>query len=441
MKFKREGITLLPHMTISIPTGTFDIIPDDVKEPWRSSHLWTYIESVMREHARLYGFEEIRTPLFERTELFCRSVGDASDIVSKEMYTFEDKGGRSLSLRPEGTASVIRAFVEKQMQTQKALQRLSYIGPMFRYERPQSGRYRQHHQFGVEVIGFSRPELDAELIEMLYSLYEKLGLKHLTVHLNSIGDKESRVKFREALINYLKPHFEALSDDSKRRFELNPLRIFDSKAECDKEIMKSAPTILEHLTPDCEAHFAQVRRTLDRLQIPYVVNSSLVRGLDYYTKTVFEITSGELGAQNTIGAGGRYDGLVKDLGGADLPSIGFATGIERVLQTIAKQNAPTPPKRVPQVYVIALGEEALMRGVLLVRELRQKGVMALLDTSGKKLKQGMQLASESGALYSIVLGDNELATGISDIKEMSSGTVQKIALDELALFFNTHMGR
>ncbi|HXF28881.1 MAG TPA: histidine--tRNA ligase, partial [Chlamydiales bacterium] len=299
-------------MAIPIPTGTFDILPEDPKELWRSSHLWNYVESVLRSHARLYGFEEIRTPLFERIELFKRSVGDTSDIVSKEMYDFEDKGGRHLALRPEGTASVIRSFVEKQLHTQKAQHRLFYIGPMFRYERPQSGRYRQHHQFGVEVLGAARPELDAELIEMCVSLYEKLGLQNLSVYINSLGDKETRVTFKERLKAYLQPKLSELSAESQRRFETNPLRIFDSKDEKDKEIIKGAPTILDCLTPECEAHFSAVRKVLDHLGIRYEVNAQLVRGLDYYTKTVFEITSGELGAQNTVGAGGRYDGLVKD---------------------------------------------------------------------------------------------------------------------------------
>ena len=223
-------------MTISIPTGMFDILPEDPKEYWRSAHLWHYVESVMRELARVYGFEEIRTPMLERTELFKRGVGDSTDVVSKEMYTFEDRGGRSLSMRPEGTASVVRSFIEKKLHTLNQQHRLFYIGPMFRYERPQSGRFRQHHQFGVEVIGISQPELDAELIEMCYALYERLGLHNLNVYFNTLGDKESRIRFREALVSYLKPHFETLSAESRARFELNPLRIFDSKDERDREV-------------------------------------------------------------------------------------------------------------------------------------------------------------------------------------------------------------
>lgn len=421
-------------MNIPIPTGTFDILPYDPKEEWRSSYLWNYIEAVMRDLAKTYAFEEIRTPLFERTELFSRGVGDTTDIVSKEMYTFEDRGGRLLSLRPEGTASVIRAFVEKQLNTISSLHRFFYIGPMFRYERPQAGRFRQHNQFGVEVIGSSRAEQDAELIEMCHSLYDSLGLKNLTVYVNSLGDKESRLRFRDALKEYLRPHLASLSEESQKRFEVNPLRIFDSKNEGDREIVRNAPTILQYLSPECEEHFLQVRKVLDHLKIPYAVNPALVRGLDYYTKTVFEVTSGELGAQNTIGAGGRYDGLIKDLGGPDLPSIGFATGIERIIQTLLRQNVGLPERPRTDLYVIPLGEQALYRTFSLVKELRQKGIVALQDMSGKKLKQAMQIASDIKAKFVIVLGENELQTSICELKEMATGTTRKMAFSELPTF-------
>lgn len=424
-------------MNIPIPTGTFDILPEDIKEEWRSSHLWAYVESTVRDLARSYGFEEIRTPMFERTELFQRGVGDTTDIVSKEMYTFEDRGGRSLSLRPEGTASVIRSFVEKKMHTIASIHRLFYLGPMFRYERPQSGRFRQHNQFGVEVIGSAQPECDAELIEMCFSLYERLGLQNLTVYVNSLGDKEGRIKFREALKDYLRPHLQKLSAESKNRFEVNPLRIFDSKDEGDREVIKNAPTILEYLSPECEAHFKAVCALLTHLQIPYKVNSSLVRGLDYYTKTVFEVTAGELGAQNTIGAGGRYDGLIKDLGGPDIASIGFATGVERIIQTLLRQEVPAPKRRRPDVYIIPLGQEALYKSVSLAKEMRRDGVICLQDISGKKLKQAMQLASDSKAEFAIVLGENEIREGICELKEMATGKTTKISLIEVPLFFKT----
>lgn len=428
-------------MNIAIPTGVFDILPEDPKDAWKSSYLWNYVEGVLREHAASYGFEEIRTPIFERSELFQRSVGDSTDIVSKEMYTFQDKGGRLLSLRPEGTASVIRSFVEKKLFAHGSQHRFYYIGPMFRYERPQAGRFRQHNQFGVEVIGLGRPEVDAELIEMCHSLYEKLGISHLTVYINSLGDKESRLRFREALRDYLRPHLATLSPESQNRFEINPLRIFDSKDERDREVVRDAPTILQYLTPECEEHFLTVRKVLDHLKIPYQVNPRLVRGLDYYTKTVFEITSGELGAQNTVGGGGRYDGLIKELGGPDLPSIGFATGIERLIQTLLLSHSKIPQRQKPDVYIIPLGEQALYRAFSLVKELRKSGAVVLQDMSGKKLKQAMQSASESGARYSIVLGENELNTGICEVKDMATGIVMKISFDEISLFFAAARGK
>jgi len=422
-------------MDIAIPTGTFDILPEDPKEIWRSSHLWSYVEKIMRDHAASYGLEEIRTPIFERTELFCRSVGDSSDIVKKEMYTFEDKGGRMISLRPEGTASVVRSFVEKQLHTKSPSHRFFYIGPMFRYERPQSGRFRQHHQFGTEVFGLGNPEIDAEQIAMCYSLYEKLGLKKLTVYINSLGDPVARAKFRTAFTTFLAPQLDKLSADSQSRFHTNPLRIFDSKDEGDKEIIKKAPTILDFLSPECQAHFNDVQKYLTHLGIPFQVNSFLVRGLDYYTRTVFEVVVGELGAQNSIAGGGRYDGLVKELGGPDIPSIGFATGIERVIQTLLGQNVPLPERPRPHLYLIPLGDEATLFAFSLAKELRSHNISCLQDTNRKKLKQAMQQASSSRALFTIVLGEDELQKGVCNIKEMDTGKEKSIPLNEIPLFF------
>jgi histidyl-tRNA synthetase len=423
-------------MNIPIPTGVFDILPKDPKETWRNSHLWQYVENVMRLHAQAYACQEIRTPIFERTELFCRSVGDVTDIVSKEMYTFQDKGGRSLSLRPEGTASVMRAFIEKQLHAQGLNHRFFYIGPMFRYERPQSGRFRQHHQLGVEVIGSAQPEVDAELIEMLYSLYEKLGLKHLTVYINSLGDKEARQNFRNALLDYLRPYFEKLSPDSKARLEANPLRILDSKDEEDKNIIKNAPSILDFLSLECKQHFGRVQELLQALQIPFEVNPLLVRGLDYYTRTVFEITSGALGAQNTIGAGGRYDGLMKSLGGQDLPTIGYATGVERIIQTMLHQHIHHDiAEEKLNLYIIPLGESAIVRSFELVHNLRKEGICCYLDTSRKKLKSSMQQADSDGAEFVLVLGDNELVQGVCELKEMKTAEKVSISITAIKTFF------
>ena len=408
-------------MTIPIPPGVFDIIPLDTQELWKSSFLWNHVEEQVRKIALEYGYQEIRTPIFERTELFKRGVGESSDIVSKEMYTFEDKGKRSMSLRPEGTAPVIRAFIEHQMQQQSSIHKLFYIAPMFRYERSQAGRYRQHHQFGAEAIGNNSPEQDVELIDMLYTLYNRLGLKNLELCLNSIGNTASRLAFRTALQNFLRPHLNELSTDSKARFEGNPLRILDSKDPVDRKILVDAPSILDFLDSESKDHFEMVKKRLEQLNIPFVISSQLVRGLDYYNKTVFEITAGELGAQNSIGGGGRYDGLMKQLGGPDLPTIGFGTGIERIIQTIIKQQAPVPSPPSPYIFLIALGEEATSCCFTLLHDLRLKGISAAMDFSGRKLNKLMQQADDMKAKFVVVIGENEMRTQEIALKDMATG--------------------
>lgn len=421
-------------MKFSIPPGVFDILPQDSHEDWKSSHLWSYVEKMIRDIARDYGFREIRTPLFERTELFQRSVGETSDIVSKEMYTFEDKGGRSMSLRPEGTAPVMRSFIENQMQAASPIHKLFYIGPMFRYERAQAGRYRQHHQFGVEAIGNQSPEQDAEIIDLLCSLYRRLGLKNLTLFINSIGDASSRLAFRQALIDYLKPHFALLSPDSQNRLEINPLRILDSKDPRDKEIVAKAPSILDFLNEESKSHFEQLKERLDTLHIPYQVNPLLVRGLDYYNKTVFEVVAGELGAQNSVGGGGRYDGLLHSLGGPDLPSIGFGTGIERIIQTMINQEAPLPKADHPTLFLVALGEAAKKTCFALLHELRQQNIPTQMDFSERKIGKILHYADQIQATYVAVIGDHELSQHEVEIKEMATGHKRKVPLKELSSF-------
>jgi len=419
-------------MSVPIPPGVFDILPDQPRDKWQGSYIWNYIESVMRQTAKDFGFQEIRTPAFERTELFSRGVGETSDIVSKEMYTFIDKGGRSMSLRPEGTAPVMRAFVENQLQQSKQIHKLFYIGPMFRYERAQAGRYRQHHQFGVEIIGDASPEQDVEAIDLLYTLYNRLGLHNLKVNINSIGDSESRASFKTALKEYLNQFYDQLSEDSKVRFEKNPLRILDSKNPEDIKITAGAPSIYDHLNDECRAHFEAVKRLLNQLKIPYEVNSKLVRGLDYYNKTVFEITAGELGAQNSVGGGGRYDGLLKTLGGPDLPSIGFGTGIERIIQTMIGQQIALPEVPRPVLYIIPLGEEAKPTCFDLLHELRQMGIATEMDFTGKKLNKLMTYANQIKAKYVAVIGENELKAGTIELKEMESGAKIMAPLNGLA---------
>lgn len=408
-------------MDYKAPPGVFDILPKDPKEKWRCTYLWNYVEETIRGIAEEYGYQEIRTPLFEKTELFKRGVGESSDIVSKEMYTFVDKGSRSLTLRPEGTASVARAYIEHRLDTEAPLQKLYYIGPMFRYERAQAGRYRQHHQFGAEAIGNPSPEQDAEMIDLLYSLYQRLGLKNLRVMLNCIGDAECRQRYRTALIEYLKGFQSQLSEDSQKRLEKNPLRILDSKDPADCAIMEKAPSILEFLSEECKQHFAQLLCLLNALEIPYEINPKIVRGLDYYNRTVYEIVAQELGSQNSIGGGGRYDTLIKTLGGPDAPATGFATGIERIIQTMIGQNVALPEPYRPTIFLIAMGEEAKLSCFRILRELRQHNIRAQMDFSQRKLQKIFGYADQIRAKFVAVVGDNELKSGLIELKNMETG--------------------
>jgi histidyl-tRNA synthetase len=417
---------------IPIPPGVFDILPQaQDKNEWRNSFIWNVVEMIIRKTAKDFGFEEIRTPVFERTELFIRGVGETSDIVTKEMYTFKDKGDRSMTLRPEGTAPVMRSFVENQLHTISPVTKLFYFGPMFRYERQQSGRYRQHHQFGVEVIGIAGPEQDAEIIAMLYTLYNRLGLKNLTVHINSIGDKTARENFKTELQSYYKNFLHELSAESKVRYEKNPLRILDSKDPHDIEINKNAPSILKFLSEDSQKHFETVQSLLVDLKIPFTLNDKLVRGLDYYNKTVFEITAGKLGSQNSVGAGGRYDGLLKTIGGPDLPSIGFGTGIERIIQTMLEQGISLPKTSKLDLFIIPLGDSAKRECFSLLHELRQHEISAEMDFTGKKLNKLMQYANQIGVKHIVVIGENELKNGIVDLKNMETGLSDSVPIANL----------
>ncbi len=420
-------------MDYTIAKGAFDIIPFEKNEEdkWRESSRWQYLEEILRKTADDYGFKEIRTPIFERTELFIRSVGEGTDIVSKEMYTFMDRGDRSLTLRPEGTAPSMRAFVEKKLYSQSGLHKYYYLGPMFRYERPQAGRYRQYHQFGAEALGNDSPEQDVELIDMMCEIYRRLGLKNLTICINSVGDVQTRTDYKKALIEYLTPHFPELSADSQERFSKNILRILDSKDPKDKKILVDAPTILDYLQPEPKAHFEKVLKLLDALNISYTVQPSLVRGLDYYNKTVFEITSGEIGAQNAIGGGGRYDGLTSALGGPDLPAVGFGTGLERILQTMLKQNAPFSPSSHPFLFLVPLGDKGLEFCFQLLCRLRHDKIAAEIDLSSKKIQHGLSLANALGAEYAIIIGDNELSSNRASLKNMTTREAEEVSLDAL----------
>ncbi len=422
-------------MAIQSPTGVFDILPRVPNDPWRETHLWQHVETVCRQLASDYGFSEIRTPMFERAELFVRSIGDETDVVAKEMYVFEDRGGRHLALRPEGTASVIRALVAEGVFSPVQTLRYFYIGPMFRYERPQAGRFRQHHQFGVEVFGVGAAEQDAELIAMMMQLYHRLGLPHLKAYINSLGDLECRAKFRKDLLAYLSSHVSSMSEDSQRRFVKNPLRILDSKDVGDQEIVKGAPSILNYLSPADAAHFQRVQEVLTSLHIPFAVSPQLVRGLDYYQRTVFEVTSGKLGTQNTVGGGGRYDGLLKQLGGPDLPSIGFGCGLERIIHLMLKEGI-CDGVEAPSLtlVVLPLDEKARSKALTLAEDLRRRSVRTLVDFSGKKIKQAISAAAEAQAEWLLVLGERELETGKGSLKYLADGSQTEVALDELDVF-------
>ena len=422
-------------MKYESPRGVFDILPTyalrQSNELFRASELWQEVEAVIRQITRHFGFLEVRTPVFERTELFTRSVGENTDIVSKEMYSFEDRGNRHLTLRPEGTAPVMRAFLEGHLNQALPEHKLFYMGPMFRYERPQAGRYRQHHQFGAEAIGNGSPEQDAEIIDLLYTVFRELGLSHLGVYLNSLGSPDCRKKYRKALLDYLSKHKDDLSEESKRRFENNPLRVLDSKDSRDREIVADAPVILDHLNKDSQEHFEQVQRRLDQLGIPFTVNNTLVRGLDYYNKTVFEVVSGELGAQNSVGGGGRYDGLIDLLGGPDLPAIGFGTGIERILQTLIQQKPDCIKQQGPFLFLIPLGEAAKTRCFDLLHNMRRRGVSTQMDFSGRKLGKVMAYADNVKAELVAVIGDQELENDEVEIKGMATGEKVKLKLSTL----------
>ncbi len=411
-----------------IAKGVFDILPSDPQQTWRESHLWQFLEQEIRKLTLLYGYREIRTPLFESTALFQRSIGKETDIVTKEMYTFEDQGKRSITLRPEGTAPVMRAFIEKNLAQANPIHKFFYLAPMFRYERQQAGRYRQHHQFGIEAIGNGSPYQDAEVIHLFFTFLSNLGLKNLTLQINSIGCLGARKAFRQALKEYLTPHLKELSADSQRRFETNPLRILDSKDPKDQAALENAPSILDYLSEESKTHFEHVLALLD---VPFQINPRLVRGLDYYNNTVFEVTADELGAQNSLGGGGRYDGLIRELGGPDLPAFGFGCGLERVIQTLIGQSAPLPERPVSKLLLIPLGEKAMATCFEQLCILRKKGIAAEMDFSGKKLKNAMRFANASGVEFVAIIGENELEKKQVELKEMATGESETLAFDQL----------
>lgn len=402
--------------------GTRDILPEEIR-------YWQQVEAVVRDIFGKAAYQEIRTPIFEQTSLFERGIGEATDVVGKEMYTFKDRGDRAITLRPEGTAGVVRSFIEHGLGTQGGVQRLWYCGPMFRYERPQAGRQRQFHQIGVEVLGSPSPRADAEAIAIATDILKTLGLKTLDLNLNSIGNASDRACFREALINYLTPFKSELDEDSQDRLTRNPLRILDSKDENTQKILEQAPSILDYLSPDSQTRFEQVKHLLSALNIAYTINPRLVRGLDYYTHTVFEIQSSDLGAQATVCAGGRYDGLVKELGGAETPAVGWAIGMERLV--ILLQQLQSLPDSEIDFYVVSKGDQAEAQALVIAQTLRQSGFSVELDMSGSAFGKQFKRADRSRAAVCLILGDTEAETQTVQLKWLATGEQEAIAQSDL----------
>ncbi|MCI1590322.1 histidine--tRNA ligase [Heyndrickxia oleronia] len=411
-------------MAIQIPRGTQDILPGEVEK-------WQFIEAAARDLCKKYQYKEIRTPIFEHTELFQKGVGDTTDIVQKEMYSFDDRGGRSLTLRPEGTASVVRSYTENKMFGNPSQPvKLFYNGPMFRYERPQAGRFRQFVQFGVEALGSQDPAIDAEVISLAMELYSRLGLKHLKLVINSLGDKDSRIAHRNALINHFKPSIGEFCADCQNRLEKNPLRILDCKKDRDHELMKSAPSILDYLNSESKEYFDQVLVYLQELGIEYEVDPTLVRGLDYYNHTAFEIMSNAegFGAITTLCGGGRYNGLVQEMGGPETPGIGFALSIERLLAALTVEGITLPFEDEIDCYIVALGNEAKHKAMIMLQQLRKEGFSAEKDYLDRKMKAQFKAADRMKSKYVAILGEDELEKGITNLKNMETGEQIEISL-------------
>jgi histidyl-tRNA synthetase len=404
-------------MSITAIKGFNDLLPSE-------SELWQWIEQTARQVFYRYGFSEIRVPVIEKTELFCRSIGDTTDIVEKEMYTFTDKGGNSLTLRPEGTASVMRALIEHKLYALDSVSKLYYMGPMFRHERPQKGRYRQFHQIGAEVTGASDPLTDAQVLLMVSRLFQELGLTEPRLQINSLGCPVCRPAYREELVDFLSQRQDSLCEDCRRRQTSNPLRALDCKVPGCVEATREAPAMLEYLCVECDAHFEKMQQYLKAADVPYSLNPRMVRGLDYYTRTTFELVTGLLGAQSAVAAGGRYDGLIEQLGGPAVPGIGFAVGVERVALLLGDRTF----NKVPDLFIAVMGTAARTAGFRLMATLQDQGFWVEIDSDGKSLKSQMRRADKLKARYSIVLGDTELLNGSGILKQMADGSQHPVSL-------------
>jgi len=404
--------------------GTTDILPEE--QPY-----WRYIEQKAVDICRLYGYQRIDTPVFEDTSLFSRSAGEYSDIVQKEMYTFDDRGGNSLTLKPEGTPAVCRAYIQHGLSNQPQPVKLYYITPIFRYDRPQAGRYRQHYQFGCEAIGEVNPALDAEVIDMAWAFFKSLGLAKLSLQINSIGCKKCRPEYLTVLKDYYASYAQDLCGDCKNRLTKNPLRLLDCKKPLCQPVADAAPRSVDHLCPQCDEHFNRLKVYLGLLNLPFEVNHRLVRGLDYYTRTVFEIQPETEGAQSTLGGGGRYDDLIEELGGKPTPAIGFAVGLERIILNLKRQKVPVPPLPRPQVFVAHIGDEARNEAIKLAASLRRNGIGTIEATGSKSLKAQLRQANNLSVRYAVIIGEQEIESRTAILRDMTSAEQETIPLEQL----------
>ena len=406
------------------PRGTSDILPEE-------QAYWRYVEQKAAEIGQLYGYQRIDSPAFEETGLFARSVGEGTDIVEKEMYTFADKGGKEMTLRPEGTAPVCRAYLEHGLHNLPQPVRLYYLASIFRYERPQAGRLRQHHQFGCEAIGDEDPAIDAEVIALAWQFFLSLGLQRLSLQLNSIGCKKCRPAYLAVLKDYYADRAGELCPDCRARLKRSPLRLLDCKKTSCRQIAGGAPRSVDHLCPECGAHFTRLQGYLELLGIPFQVNRCLVRGLDYYTRTVFEVQPEGAGSQSTLGGGGRYDDLIEELGGKPAPAIGFAVGIERIILNLKRQNVPVPPLPAPRVFIIHMGDAAREAAIKLGARLRQSGTGAIVATGERSLKARLRQANSLGAGYAVIIGEEELKSGTASLRDMANARQETVPIDQI----------
>ena len=411
-------------MLTNAPKGTKDLLPGQV-------HKWHYVEGKFAEICRRYGFKEIRTPMFEHTEVFARGIGDTTDVVQKEMYTFNDHGNRSITLKPEGTSGAVRAFIEHKQYAEVQPTKYYYNTDCFRYEKPQSGRLRHFHQFGIEVFGTPNMMADAEVICLAHDFLTDLGITEIELRINSVGCPECRKKYREALKAYLLPHYEDLCGTCKERFERNPMRIIDCKSEICQAIVKDAPRMIEYLCDDCRNAFEDLKSNLTAMGIDFTIDPNIVRGLDYYTKTAFEFVTTKIGAQGTVCGGGRYDHLVEELGGPPIPGVGFGLGIERLLLLMEANNAYFPEENRVDAFIAVMGDAAKAFGLKLARELRAKGITAEMDTLARNIKGQFKYADRLNARYTLVIGDNELEKGVVSLKDMVKSEQREIKIEDI----------